>query len=282
MIIYCNKILNTFLVTLSFLIFDGIYIVLMIEYANNILLPLLILLTINLVGIPLISYLVIKSNSRIIAIYNGYFEYIAKNDKFKIKLSSIKDYSYMKSVDGFYTLGINLTSGQINEINLTKGVIKKVAKVSNKELKYIENSDIVTLKEDINERFQEFKKSIIENIDKIICGIIGVIISGLCILGYNLLDNIYLSISMCVICYIMTSIQIFLFYTDDFITRKTRLIISCGAPLLFELIFLLVCWLLFKEIFLFIDILLYSIYILPAFVVVFIIILIIICGLGYM
>jgi hypothetical protein len=213
---------------------------------------------------------------------NGYFEYIAKNDKFKIKLSSIKDYTYMKSIDGFYTLSINQNISQNKDINLTKGVIKKVAKVSNKELKYIENNNIVTLKEDINERFKEFKKSLIENIDKIICGIIGVIISGLCILGYNLLDNVYLSILMCVICYITTSIQIFLFYTDDFITRKTRLIISCGAPLLFELIFLLVCWLLFKEVFLFIDILLYSIYILPAFLVVFIIILIIICGLGYM
>lgn len=278
--IYCNKILIPFLVILFFIIFDMIYFAIAYD-SNNIMLLSMINIIINLIFIPLISYIFIRRISRVITIDSKWFTYYSKNDHFKISLISIKDFTYMKSASGFYSLGINEISAYTKEINLTKGVIKKIAKLTNKKLIYLENSNVLSFKEELLEKFKGIKKKIKEDSREIISGLIGLGISIICILLYIFIKNIYLSIGTGVICYLAAVVEMFLVYSDDYITRKSRIIISFVAPIVFAGIFLLVCYLLFNKVFLFVDIIFYSIFLLPAFFIVFWIIILIIAALSY-
>ena len=277
--IYCNKILVYTFVIMCFIIFDMIYFGLCYQ-SEHILLLSIINILLNLILIPVISFLFIRKISRIIIISESSFEFINKNDCFKISLDKIEYLSYMKSVNGFYDLSINLISGSSKSINLTKCVIKKIARLSKKRLIYLKNKNIVTIKESFTNWVNELKENIIEHRYRIICALVGVVISIIAILLKNYFNNIALIIISCVVCFIYAVIQLVVLYINEF-SIKFRIFTSIFVIVVLTAIFFGISCLLFKNVFELLDIYIYTIYILPSFVVVIILILLTMAALSY-
>jgi len=277
--IYCNKILVYTFVIMFFMIFDMIYFALCYQ-SEHILLLSIINILLNLILIPVISFLFIRKVSRIIIISDSSFEFVNKLDGFKIPLEKIEYLSYMKSVNGFYDLSINLISGSSKSINLTKGVIKKIARLSKKRLLYLKNNGIVTLKESFTNWLNELKENIIEHRYRIICALVGVIISVIAILLKIYFNNIALIIISCVVCFIYAVIQLVVLYVNEF-SIKFRIFTSIFVIIVLAAIFFGISCLLFKNVFELLDIFIYTIYILPSFVVVIILIILTMAALSY-
>lgn len=277
--IYCNKILVYTFVIMFFMIFDMIYFA-FCNQSEHILFLSIINILLNLILIPVISFLFIRKVSRIIIISDSSFEFVNKLDGFKIPLEKIEYLSYMKSVNGFYDLSINLISGSSKSINLTKGVIKKIARLSKKRLLYLKNNGIVTLKESFTNWLNELKENIIEHRYRIICALVGVIISAIAILLKNYFNNIALIIISCVVCFIYAVIQLVVLYVNEF-SIKFRIFTSIFVIIVLAAIFFGISCLLFKNVFELLDIFIYTIYILPSFVVVIILIILTMAALSY-
>lgn len=276
---YCNKILVYTFVVMFFMIFDMIYFGLCYDNDNLLILS-IINIIINIIFIPLISFLIYRKISRIITITNTHFEFINKDDSFKISLDSIDYFSYMHSVNGFYDLSINLLSGSSKSINLTKGVIKKIAKISKKRLKYYKNNDVKTVGESFTEWFKELKESIIENRYKILVSIIGLIVTVLFILIYSNFNNLILTIILCSFSFVFACVQLYFLYFKE-LEKNGRLIFSIIFILVIGLIFFGIACILFHNVFNVIDILIYTIFVLPSFVIVIMLILFLLAALSY-
>ena len=280
--IYCNKILIPSFVIMFFIFFDITYFVAILDNHpdTNILLITIINIIINLVGIPLISYLFIRRFSRVIILSKEKFEFIGKDESYDIKLSTIKNYMYSESINGFYTFTINQYGEYTKEINLTKGVIKKIARLTKKELIYIKNDEVKSFKQELKEKLIEFKKFIYENLVRIIVAIIGVIISVVAILLHEFVGNIYITIGSCIICYLYAVGQLFFLYLEEY-TIRDKILMSIIGPLVIFSIMFIVGFLIFHKVFIVTDVLLYCTFILPAFVVVILMVLLIIAALSY-
>ena len=280
--IYCNKILIPSFVIMFFIFFDITYFVAILDNHpdTNILLITIINIIINLVGIPLISYLFIRRFSRVIILSKEKFEFIGKDESYDIKLSTIKNYMYSESINGFYTFTINQYGENTKEINLTKGVIKKIARLTKKELIYIKNDEVKSFKQELKEKLIEFKKFIYENLVRIIVAIIGVIISVVAILLHEFVGNIYITIGSCIICYLYAVGQLLFLYLEEY-TIRDKILMSIIGPLVIFSIMFIVGFLIFHKVFIVTDVLLYCAFILPAFVVVILIVLLIIAALSY-
>lgn len=277
--IYCNKIAVSVLVIMFFIVFDMSYFALLYQNEHIVLLVIAIIL-INIIFIPLISYLFIRKKSRIIIITDTHFEYINKDDSFKISLQSIDYFSYMKSASGFYDLSINLLNGSCKNIILTKGVIKKIAKLSKKQLRYYKNENLKTINEEISDWFNELKEDIVENRFKILFAVIGLILSTCFIIIHNYYNTVLTTILLCSISFVFACLQLYFFYLKDF-NKIERIILSILAIIVICAIFFGINCILFHKVFNIIDILIYSFYILPAFIIVIMIIILFIAALGY-
>ena len=114
--IYCNKILIPCIVCSIFFIIDIIMISLIVSLDDMKLLTslLIILGIVNIIFIPLISYMFIRKYSSYILINNNYLEYINKKDDFKISLNNIYKLSYRRNHRGdFKELSIILLDQRI-------------------------------------------------------------------------------------------------------------------------------------------------------------------------
>lgn len=280
--IYCDKILIPSFVIMFFIFFDITYFVAILDNHPdaNILLITIINIIINLVGIPLISYLFIRRFSRVILLSKEKFEFIGKDESYDIKLSTIKNYMYSESINGFYTFTINQYGENTKEINLTKGVIKKIARLTKKEFIYIKNDEVKSFKQELKEKLIEFKKFIYENLVRIIVAIIGVIISVVAILLHEFVGNIYITIGSCIICYLYAVGQLLFLYLEEY-TIRDKILTSIIGPLVIFSIMFIVGLLIFHKVFIVTDVLLYCTFILPAFVVVILMVLLIIAALSY-
>ena len=93
----------------------------------------------------------------------------------------------------------------------------------------------------------ELKENIIEHRYRIICALVGVIISVIAILLKNYFNNIALIIISCVVCFIYAVIQLVVLYINEF-SIKFRIFTSIFVIVVLSAIFFGISCLLFKNV----------------------------------
>jgi len=282
--IYCNKILIPIIVCSIFIIIDTIMISLIVSLDDTKLLTslLIILGIVNIVFIPLISYLFIRKYSSYILINENYLEYINKKDDFKISLDNIYKLSYRRNPKGdFKELSIILLDQRIIKLVLTKKVIKRIAHLTNKELMFDDYTKIERFKLWILDLFKKMK----EHLKEILFTITGLMLTILFfIIFLNNKENNILTMSLCIISFIYSSIQFyFVYFVDKNYGLIMRIFLSIFASILIGIIFFIILCIggaLIKDLVV-INVLIYSVLLLPSFIVVVVILMLILAGLSY-
>ena len=250
------------------------------NYSNLIVLPLVIILYI------ITSYYSLK---KYIRKYGHYF-YIENNiviyENIQISLLLVKEIIFRGGFSVPEALNFYLINDNDQMIYMSLKTVKKIQKEYNLDIKY----DINGFKKEMKNGFNDLCKIIINFIKKNYLRIILAIVGLLVTIGSFILTNIYnknifLIISLSIVCIILGIVQLYFFYiTDDKADKFTRLFISifgsCFMIFLLSIFFVATSRGLLHEEPSFYC-LAYAIYLYPSFVTIIILIFIMIAILSY-
>ena len=236
---------------------------------------------------PYLTYLLIKKKSYCLIINQNNIVYDKKNIKDIILIKDIKELIYKyDELNGLYNLSIILNDNNNYQINMSKSKIKKLAKYINKTLIYDSLTRSQYIKNNILSRRQEIKKFIKNNKKKNFVSLIDLIITIFSfVLYYILKKNFYISLILSLFSISYCILQLyFLYFVDKEYGKFGRIFLSILSTLMINILFLLVILLLFvflKIEFDIVNVLIYSIFLLPSFIEVFAIIILLMTCLGY-
>ena len=243
-----------------------------------------LLLIANVIIIIVFTKKLLKWLDAIVYVNNQYIRFKTNKNEFQIPVSNIQKLVYKKNKNDFYELSIILFDNTSHALNISRKDASKLSSIINIEMNYEKKKEAIPFKEKIKKQKDSFLQLIKENKQKIIFTIIGLFISVISIVLYvNFKSFVYLTILLCLINLTYGIIQLYyIYFKEKFFSKIERITLTIFFALIFVLIsfiIMIIAVALLKQVFT-VDLLVYSIMLLPSFIVVIAIVLLAMLLLG--
>lgn len=243
-----------------------------------------LLLIANVIIIIVFTKKLLKWLDAIVYVNNQYIRFKTNKNEFQIPVSNIQKLVYKKNKNDYYELSIILFDNTSHALNISRKDASKLSSIINIEMNYEKKKEAIPFKEKIKKQKDSFLQLIKENKQKIIFTIIGLFISIFSIVLYvNFKSFVYLTILLCLINLTYGIIQLYyIYFKEKFFSKTERITLTVFFALIFVLIsfiIMIIAVALLKQAFT-VDLLVYSIMLLPSFIVVIAIVLLAMLLLG--